>query len=73
MRINRMAGLFLLIFGVINVLQEIHLRSSGLRQPGLTYAITTALFFTVGAALFLRGRAHKSRTNNSERTVLKLT
>jgi hypothetical protein len=73
MRISRMAGLFLLIFGVINVLQEIHLRSIGLRQPGLTYAITTALFFTVGSALFLRGRANKSRAKNSERTVLKLT
>ena len=73
MRINRMAGLFLLIFGVINVLQEIHLRSIGLRQPGLTYAITTALFFTLGVALFLRGRSHKSRPRKSEGTVLKLT
>jgi drug/metabolite transporter (DMT)-like permease len=73
MRINRMAGLFLLIFGVINVLQEIHLRNIGLRQPGLTYAITTALFFTFGAALLLRGRAHKSRAENSDRSVLKLT
>jgi hypothetical protein len=73
MRIHRMAGLFLLIFGVINVLQEIHLRSIGLRQPGLTYAITTALFFTFGAALFLRGRTHKARTKDSERTIVKLT
>ena len=73
MRINRMAGLFLLIFGVINVLQEIHLRSIGLRQPGLTYAITTALFFTVGAALLLRGRTRKTAAKNSERTIIKLT
>jgi hypothetical protein len=72
MRINRMAGLFLIIFGVINVLQEIHLRSIGLRQPGLTYAITTALFFTVGAALVLRGRARKSE-KNSERIIVKLS
>jgi hypothetical protein len=73
MRINRMAGLFLLIFGVMNVLQEIHLRSIGLRQPGLTYAITTALFFTVGAALVVRGRARKSQSNDSERTIVKLS
>jgi len=68
-----MAGLFLLIFGLINVLQEIHLRSIGLRQPGLTYAITTALFFTVGAALLLRGRTRRSPTKDSERTIVKLT
>ena len=73
MRINRMAGLFLLIFGVINVLQEIHLRSIGLRQPGLTYAITTALFFTFGAALFLRGRSRKAHAKESERTIVKLS
>ena len=73
MRINRMAGLFLLIFSVINVLQEIHLRSIGLRQPGLTYAITTALFFTVGAALLLRGRARKTHAKGDERTVVKLS
>jgi hypothetical protein len=72
MRIYRMVGLFLLLFGVINVLQEIHLRSIGLRQPGLTYAITTALFFTVGAAFLLRSRTHTPQTKNSERTVLKL-
>jgi hypothetical protein len=68
-----MAGLFLLIFGVMNVLQEIHLRSIGLRQPGLTYAITTALFFTVGAALVLRGRARKTHPKSDERTIVKLT
>ncbi len=72
MRIYRMAGLFLLIFGVINVLQEIHLRSVGLRQPGLTYAITTALFFTLGVALLVRGRTRKSQTKTSERTIVKL-
>jgi hypothetical protein len=72
MRINKMAGLFLLIFGVINVFQEIHLRSIGLRQPGLTYAITTALFFSVGAALFLRGGRAK-RAESSEQTKLNLT
>ena len=73
MRINRMAGLFLVIFGVINVLQEVHLRSIGLRQPGLTYAITTALFFSIGAALLLRGRTRKTAAKNSERTIIKLT
>lgn len=73
MRINRMAGLFLLIFGVINVLQEIHLRSIGLRQPGLTYAITTALFFSVGAALLLRSKPKKAGAKSSERTIAKLT
>ena len=72
MRISKMAGLFLLIFGVMNVLQEIHLRSIGLRQPGLTYAITTALFFTFGVALLLRGRRAK-RKDRSEPTILKLT
>ncbi|HKP46720.1 MAG TPA: hypothetical protein VJT50_08980 [Pyrinomonadaceae bacterium] len=72
MQISKMAGLFLLIFGVINVLQEVHLRSIGLRQPGLTYAITTALFFTVGTALLFRRRKTKEQVA-PERTILKLS
>ena len=63
----------MLIFGVINVLQEIHLRSIGLRQPGLTYAITTALFFTFGVALILRSKTEKKRAKSSESTIVKLT
>lgn len=73
MRIYRMAGLFLLIFGVINVLQEIHLRSIGLRQPGLTYGITTALFFTFGVALLVRSGSNKPRPKKSESTSIKLS
>jgi hypothetical protein len=53
-RISAMAGWCLIIFGVINLLHEISLRASGMRQPGTAYALATAVFFTAGAALLWR-------------------
>ncbi len=46
-----MAGYCLILSGIINVLHEINLRATGLREPGIGYALVTALFFTAGAAL----------------------
>jgi hypothetical protein len=54
MTVNRMAGCCLILFGIINVLHEIHLNSTGRGRPGLVYAIITAALFAVGTALLLR-------------------
>jgi hypothetical protein len=43
-----MAGYCLIILGIINVLHEINLRDTGLREPDIAYALVTALFFTAG-------------------------
>ncbi|MBC8030374.1 MAG: hypothetical protein H7Z16_09700 [Pyrinomonadaceae bacterium] len=51
MSINKMAGWCLILLGVINVLHEISLTSSGRGKPGLAYALTTSIFFTAGAVL----------------------
>ncbi|HZE70645.1 MAG TPA: hypothetical protein VE135_14125 [Pyrinomonadaceae bacterium] len=56
MTANRLLGLCLIILGVINVLHEVVLRVERVRQPGLTYAVVTALFFTAGASLLWRGK-----------------
>lgn len=57
MKLNKLAGLCLIMFGIVNVLHEIALRSAGTRQPGTAYALVTALLFAGGAALFLRSPA----------------
>ena len=62
MEINKMAGWCLIIFGVVNVLHEIHLRNVGRGQPGIAYTLVTSILFTAGAAL-LWGR--KIRENRS--------
>jgi predicted phage tail protein len=49
--INKMAGWCLILLGVINVLHEISLTSTGRGKPGLAYALTTSIFFTAGAVL----------------------
>lgn len=60
MTINRMAGCCLILFGIINILHEIVLNSTGRGRPGLVYALVTAALFAFGAALLLRPR-HKQR------------
>ena len=56
MTANKLLGLCLIILGVINILHEVVLRVERVRQPGLTYAIVTAMFFTAGAALLCRAK-----------------
>ncbi len=58
--VNRLAGACLIILGIVNVLHEIVVRSSGRGTPGFGYAFVTAMFFTIGTLLFLR-RRQKSR------------
>jgi hypothetical protein len=55
-KIFKMAGYCLILFGIINVLHEINLRATGLREPGIVYALVTAVFFTAGAALLWRSK-----------------
>ena len=54
MSVNKLAGACLIMFGIVNVLHEIVMRSTGRGEPGIPYALVTALFFTFGAVLFLR-------------------
>lgn len=58
MSVNKMAGLCLMLLAIVNVLHEIALRSNGRGNPGVVYAIVTALFFTFGVVLFLRRSRH---------------
>ena len=57
MSVNKMAGACLIVLGFVNVLHEIVVRSTGRGEPGILYALVTALFFTFGAVLFLRRSA----------------
>jgi hypothetical protein len=57
MSVNKMAGVCLIVLGIVNVLHEIVVRSTGRGEPGNVYALVTALFFTFGAVLFLRRSA----------------
>ena len=59
MRISAMAGLCLIILGVVNVLHEIALTSSGRGARGILYALVTSTFFTAGAALLWREKIRK--------------
>ena len=61
MSVNKMAGACLMLLGIVNVLHEIALRSTGRGTPGLTYAIVTALLFTLGAVCFLRRGAAQTK------------
>ena len=54
MNVNKLAGGCLILFGIINVLHEIVVRSTGRSTPGFGYAFVTALLFTLGAVFFLR-------------------
>lgn len=54
MDVNKLAGACLTILGIVNVLHEFVVRSTGRGQPGFGYAVVTALFFTFGVLLLLR-------------------
>ena len=54
MNVNKLAGACLIILGTVNVLHEFVVRSTGRGEPGLGYAVVTALFFTLGVVLLLR-------------------
>jgi hypothetical protein len=54
MDINKLAGGCLIILGIVNVLHEFVVRSTGRGEPGFGYAVVTALFFTFGVMLLLR-------------------
>jgi len=56
MNVNKLAGACLIIMGIVNVLHEFVVRSSGRGEPGILYAMVTALFFTFGVLLLLRKR-----------------
>jgi hypothetical protein len=54
MDVNKLAGACLIILGIVNVLHEFVVRSTGRGEPGFGYAVVTALFFTFGVLLLLR-------------------
>ena len=54
MDVNKLAGACLIILGIVNVLHEFVVRSTGRGEPGFGYAVVTAFFFTFGVALLLR-------------------
>lgn len=54
MDVNKLAGACLIILGIVNVLHEFVVRTTGRGEPGIPYALVTALFFTSGVALLLR-------------------
>lgn len=56
MNVNKLAGLCLITLGIVNVLREFVLRSTGQGEPGVGYAFVTALLFTFGVMLLLRKR-----------------
>jgi hypothetical protein len=60
MNVNKLAGTCLVILGIVNVLHEFVVRSTGRGEPGIAYALVTALFFTFGVMLLLR-RDHGKR------------
>ena len=61
MDVNKLAGGALIILGVVNVLHEFVVRSTGRGEPGVTYAFVTALFFTFGVLMFFRKSADYSK------------
>jgi len=54
MNVNKLAGACLIIMGIVNVLHELFVRSTGRGDPGMVYGFVTALFFTFGVMLLLR-------------------
>jgi len=54
MNVNKLAGASLIILGIVNMLHEFVVRSTGRGEPGIVYAIVTALFITFGVMLLLR-------------------
>ena len=71
MDVNRLAGACLITLGIVNVLHEFVVRSTGRGEPGLGYAIVTALFFTFGVVLLLRKSVdHSKRPKKAKRTSI---
>ena len=60
MDVNKLAGACLIIMGIVNVLHEFVVRSTGRSEPGFVYAVVTALFFTFGVVLLLRKSVERS-------------
>ena len=54
MDVNKLAGACLIIMGIVNVLHEFVVRSTGRGEPGFGYAVVTASFFTFGVMFLLR-------------------
>ena len=69
MDINKMAGWCLILFGVINVLHEISLRSVGRSQPGIGYALATSILFTAGAVMLSRRRIRENLAKARESKI----
>ena len=61
MNVNKLAGGCLIIMGIVNALHEFVVRSTGRGEPGIGYAIVTALFFTFGVVLLLRKSVDHSK------------
>ena len=61
MDVNKLAGVCLIILGIVNALHEFVVRSTGRGEPGFGYAVVTALFFTFGVVLLLRRSIANSR------------
>jgi hypothetical protein len=66
MDVNKLAGACLIIIGIVNVLHEVVLRSTGRGEPGIGYAFVTALFFTFGVALLLRKHVHSKQPQKAK-------
>ena len=61
MDVNKLAGGCLIILGIVNVLHEFVVRSTGRGEPGKVYALITALFFTLGVVLLVQKVIPKSK------------
>ena len=61
MDVNKLGGACLIILGIVNVLHEFVVRSTGRGEPGFGYAVVTALFFTFGVVLLLRKNVDHSK------------
>ena len=61
MDVNKLAGACLIILGIVNALHEFVVRSTGRGEPGIGYAVVTALFFTFGVLLLLRKSINRKR------------
>lgn len=62
MEIRKMAGLCLILFGVINVLQAIHIYGRYGRGISTTQAFVTSLLFTAGAAFLWLNKKRITRS-----------
>jgi hypothetical protein len=54
MDVNKMAGLCLIVLGVVNALHEVVIRYRDHGTPGFAFAFATALLITLGAVLIIR-------------------